>query len=89
MPVETREGRIFFELGVLRVRENMANRPAERKAFVAGNAAGFFGFVPQPALNQIRLGEKRPAHGEELDFIGPLFHNGQRPIAAVQDNGDR
>ena len=89
MPVETREGRIFFVLVDLFGRENMTDGSAEGEAFVAGNAAGFFGFVPQPALNQIRLGEKRPAHGEELDFIGPLFHNGQRPIAAVLDNGDR
>ena len=79
MPVETREGRIFFELGVLRVRENMANRPAERKTFVAGNAACFFCIALTPALDQIRLGEKRSAHGEELDFgvVGPLFHAGQ------------
>ena len=91
MPVETREGRIFFVSDDLFGREDMTDGSAERKTLVAGNAAGFVGFVPQPALDQIRLGEKRPAHGEELDFgvVGPLFHNGQRAIAAVQDNGDR
>ena len=73
------------------LRENMTDGSAERKTFVAGNTAGFFGIAPQPALDQIRFGEKRSAHGEKLDFgVGaPLFHAGQRPIATVQNNGDR